>query len=312
VAHAPLLAKRAVQTQLRGGKCSVRSEWVFDRAGGVCILRIDGKGHGVVASRAFAAGERIVAEEPLAIVHAPTPPRGHEETVGRLEPAAQAAFWELSQADKYGEVKTARGVWLSNAYPMDSNGQKMSAVYALICRINHACRPNAHIATSRSLARKTVHAVRSIRAGEELTVTYLNAGLPRAERRAALASKFCFACSCALCGLQGAELAASDGRQRRLGAIEATLGGVDDVYGGLEALVEERGRLLAAEGMPREWAFHDMFRAFMYCHKHDEPVRADRWLGRALAAATTILGHDSKVVAEFRSIAGMRGAGAGA
>ena len=190
--------------------------------------------------------------------------------------------------------------------------RQTSAVYALACKMNHSCRPNCHTASSRSFSCKTVHALRPIGAGEEITVSYAEAGCARTERRAALEAKFGFACACPLCELRGADLEASDGRQRRLAALVGTLGGLADADPRLEALVEERGRLLKAEGLPPEWGFHEMFRAFMHCHKcggvdDSDVARADGWLRRALAAATTILGHDSKVVAEFRSIAEMRG-----
>lgn len=114
----------------------MRSEWVFDQAG-VCVVRIAGKGEGVVATRAFVAGERICADPPITVVDAHTPHTAYDGIVRGLMPSAQAAFWTLDQAAKYGGTKTARGVWLTNGYPSTSrDGRKVrrAALTALTAR----------------------------------------------------------------------------------------------------------------------------------------------------------------------------------
>lgn len=141
------------------------------------VASIGGKGLGLVAARHIRRGERIIAETPLALV------TQHGDSislsiiahiVGSLMPNANAAFWELSQNEhKFGQEKTAEGVWRTNAYPIieHPDGRKVGAVFAVICRINHACVPNAHIAWNKKLKQETVHAIKPIAAGDEITVS---------------------------------------------------------------------------------------------------------------------------------------------
>ena len=51
-----------------------------------------------------------------------------------------------------------------------------SAVFADNCRLNHSCLPNAHLAWNARLGRQTLHALRDIELGEEVTVSCTVAG----------------------------------------------------------------------------------------------------------------------------------------
>ena len=229
-----------------------------------------------------------------------------------LLPAERAAFFSLSQsAALYGARKTAEGVWRSNAYPTveHADGSTEAAVFAGACRINHACAPNAHVAWSKALTQQTVHAVRQIAAGDEVTVSYAVPGAARAARQTHLHGKFGFACACPLCVLTGVELEASDARQTRLGELATLLDGRGyrrDARGEdrapTVALVTEKLRLLAAEGLPREWAHMDMVSAFTACCQRGDFAAARPWMCRAIAAARTMLGSDSKVVHDLEQI----------
>ena len=98
-----------------------------------------------------------------------------------------------------------------------------AACYALACRVNHACQPNVHATWSESLGMLTMHAVQQIACGAEITVSYINPGMTLAERSSLIRRNFDFTCSCALCTLTGAEVDASDRRQRRVSEIDALL-----------------------------------------------------------------------------------------
>ena len=126
VTFAPLLVRN-----LNG-----RAEWTFAEEVAGCDLRIvatQGRGLGVIAARDFAAGERIIAEAPLATLIADD--RAGDAVFARavrqLSPEKQVLFWKLMQNEsRYGvSPKTARGVWLSNAYPLPAgaDGRKVSA-----------------------------------------------------------------------------------------------------------------------------------------------------------------------------------------
>ena len=65
-------------------------------------------------------------------------------------------------------------------------------------------------------------AIRDIRPGDELTISYINAQLPRAERQERL-EQWGFKCKCAHCSMSDAEAEASDARLRRIAELETEL-----------------------------------------------------------------------------------------
>ena len=87
-----------------------------------------------------------------------------------------------------------------------------TGLYLLGSAFNHSCRPSAAFSNvGRALE---VRALRSIAAGEEVTVSYVDAGLPLAQRRQLLMEQFCFECRCEKCAAEerGEEAAAIVGR----------------------------------------------------------------------------------------------------
>jgi len=191
------------------------------------VRPLPGKGLGVIVTRiaSFARGERILCEEPL-IAWRSSPSQNGTHDWNSLESQVEAdarrdAFYSL--CDKFsdsgnGLAKTARGIWNSNSFPMEDimadglaaakDGVHRSAVYRLCSRINHSCRPNCFAAWNALLGRQTLHALREIGQGEELTVAYVGgaeAGV-RASRRQMLADKYHFDCSCEACSLTVATL----------------------------------------------------------------------------------------------------------
>ena len=92
-------------------------------------------------------------------------------------------------------------------------------LFSLLCVVNHACEPSV-VTRYRSWKGATilrVEALRDIKAGEELTVSYVDETEPLAARRAALAS-YRFECRCAKCE-----------RESREEAMDRARGVADDV-----------------------------------------------------------------------------------
>ena len=232
-----------------------------------------GKGLGAVATRSIARGERILCEEPLVAWRSVADARGEHDfarlqaLVDALAPSERRAFYSLSQSSElYGAARTARGVWGCNAYPCldglapTADGVTRSAVFAHACRINHACHPSCHIAWHDGLGCMTVHALRSIQPGEELSVAYIGGDTlgTRASRQALLSRTYGFCCQCAACALRGDALGASEARQQRLFELHALLPAFPS---NLPELVEELMALLRAEGRPLIWAKSPIFAA---------------------------------------------------
>ena len=105
----------------------------LDVAPSVRVVALDGKGLGVVATRSFSRGERVLAERPLVALVADewSSTSIFDNAISEIkDAAARAAFHDLMQAPKYGTDKTCRGIWLSNAYPAAtrSDGRKVRPV----------------------------------------------------------------------------------------------------------------------------------------------------------------------------------------
>ena len=208
-----------------------------DPAMAFCIRETASAGLGAYATRVIGRGERILAEAPLVEL---TIGKGESVNltalIDQLNPTDRQSFLALSQSPMYGEQKRAVGIWKSNAYPQGSpleaaadlhygveRGSRKSAVYALACRFNHACTPNSHVAWNPRLRQQTIHALRDIRDGEELTVNYLaELSMPTAHRQQRLRDGFGFECTCATCILAATAREASDQRRSRI----ATLAGM--------------------------------------------------------------------------------------
>ena len=227
-------AREIVAAMLANTKASHESAEAAAAAACPVQLRdVPGCGVGAFATRALKRGECILAELPLLEwrleAGQPVTKASLEARVSTLSPMAAEHFFALCQNAEHGDVKTAYGIWLSNAFPTDGTnagtsptraadaGRRSSAVYTTYCRLNHSCVPNVHGAWNPTRRRQTMFALRDIERGEQLLVSYLAVlDQPRDARRAELASSFGFECRCTRCQLSGASLAQSDARQRRL------------------------------------------------------------------------------------------------
>lgn len=63
----------------------------------------------------------------------------------------------------------------TNGLPCGSN-LSAAGVYPTICLINHSCLPNCHNNWNGEANHETIHAIRPIKAGEEITILYDHGG----------------------------------------------------------------------------------------------------------------------------------------
>ncbi|KAI7284263.1 hypothetical protein KC345_g2402 [Hortaea werneckii] len=79
-------------------------------------------------------------------------------------------------------------------------GNGTQAIFKDICRLNHACIPNAQGNFNANLDRFTIHALRPISEDEEITLSYLaEHGASRDARQHRLKSNYGFPCDCPAC-----------------------------------------------------------------------------------------------------------------
>ena len=111
--------------------------------------------------------------------------------------------------------REAAGAFSSEIFPHFAG----FGVFPLLSTLNHDCAPNCDTAfiQDRGVA---VLALRDIRAGEELSISYVNEGLPVADRRRQLLA-YGFECACERCADEAEQADAtceSDAKRRRVDA----------------------------------------------------------------------------------------------
>ena len=280
-------------------------------------------GLGVFAARAIKQGERILAEAPLVQWTASsgaTTFDGLISLVNALSPFDRQSFYSLCQDTMHGAVKSVSGIWLSNSYPSSTPAQAVQdrlrahatrAIFVTASRFNHACAPCAHCAWNPRIMRQTIHALRDIALGTEITVNYLSdaSGLCKDERHAQLG----FSCACATCTSR--LLAQSDQRRTRIaelfGLIQSAVVSPQSGPRGLGVvLVKERLALLEEEGVHTSW--DTSYAAWAYCCSVGDKAEARKWACRAAESARIGLGRDSDEFIKYSAYVGSEGTEAGA
>lgn len=74
-----------------------------------------------------------------------------------------------------------------------------TAVFLVPSMLNHCCEPNVGVQFPSNNSTMQLQARRDIAAGEELKITYIDAGVGVAARRAQLQWGYGFRCQCARC-----------------------------------------------------------------------------------------------------------------
>jgi hypothetical protein len=115
------------------------------------------------------------------------------------------------------------GIIQTNALPFGDDVREVG-IFLDACRINHACDNNAQKGWNENIKRHTVHALRDIEKGEEITIYYLAILNNREARQEALRRKFAFTCSCRLCSLPPDQSQESDRRLDKILKLDGLIG----------------------------------------------------------------------------------------
>lgn len=181
------------------------------------IRDIPGKGRGLVATVDIPEGTRIIKEEPLVVV--PLGPPFYvdacvSETLKTHGATKKRAFLNLYNFEPEHKLKLYSTV-NTNALPHKGD---TSAVYEIISRLNHGCRPNSQVCWNENIQMQTVHAIRPISSGEEITFNY-GTTAPREERRVWLKNICKIDRACEACTLSTDEALLSDFSRGELRAL---------------------------------------------------------------------------------------------
>jgi hypothetical protein len=273
------------------------------------IREITGKGKGLVATTKITKGTRLLSEVPLFKVPRDNPDikaLEHivENEVNSLDADQRHTFFDL--ANIYGNTHSQSfGIARTNVLPLGSSARS-GGLFLEASRINHSCRHNAQNTWNENIGRLTIHALRDIEAGQEITITYLANTSESAERKRFLAEKFKFECKCELCLLPRARRRKSDARLKELQTLDKLVGTF--FVGDLEPktalhLLHKMLGLFDREGI---WdasiarAYKD---AYEIATENDDGSRARIFAQRAYDARRLIEGDDSPDTAKMKQAA---------
>lgn len=273
------------------------------------IRAIPGKGKGLVATTRIAKGTRLLSEVPIFRVPRDNPDiealeRIVANEVNGLNGDQQRAFFDLTNI--YGNAHSqALGIARTNVLPLGSNAHA-GGLFLEASRINHSCRHNAQNTWNENIGQLTVHSLRDIEAGQEITISYLASTSEYAERQRYLKEKFKFECKCELCSLPRAQRKRSDTRLRKLQAIDSSIGAY--LWGDLDLetalhLLHTMFSLFDEEGI---WdasisrAYKD---AYEIATEDEDESRARIFAGRAYDALRLIEGDDSPATVKMKQAA---------
>lgn len=226
------------------------------------VVDLPGRGKGMLAARDIRAGELILKDK--AIIRLPShteenPTEYVLNQIANLTESQLAKFMSLSYLPNLPEKHIPFSIMQTNAF---AAGDSM-AIFPEAARLNHACAGAFNTVYNWREEEETlyVHALRNIRAGEELLTTYIDSKKPRAERQKHLKENYHFDCDCPVCTLPVEQSKESDRRLTAMANLyvqlkawnEQTLTGkeaiaiVNNIWklGEEEHYVSERGQLAA-------------------------------------------------------------------
>lgn len=221
------------------------------------VQAIPGKGLGLVATRPIRRGHAIMAHTPVVLAHLDIISKMATADQHRLLDAAVAQLPARTRAAYMAQAASAGGhavadVMHTNAFGLNlgvAGAPRHFANFPEVSRFNHDCRPNVAYYTT-PLLQHVTHATRAIAAGEELTISYVDATRARAVRQERCRRSWGFRCTCAHCALPPPLANASDFRLAEMYEAEARLadwgsagaaGAVEDTVEMLLALYEQEG-----------------------------------------------------------------------
>ncbi len=174
----------------------------------------DTGGAGLVARRDLAAGEEILREKPFLatrpkdeeVLHVAAErgwpigsyPNPFEIVLEREGTALQRAQMGKLH-DAWHATPTLDGIARTNSIPLGDRGEQGHGLFALICRCNHSCAPNARYVWRKDLGQELLIALQPIQSGDQITVSYFGDRSRTVTRQAKLREAFNFTCACILC-----------------------------------------------------------------------------------------------------------------
>lgn len=269
------------------------------------IRSIQHKGKGIIARVGIASGTRVFVEKPLFTASSPM---GNVDNVVLAKVKALSKEQQrqyLSLHNNCPGKNPFTGIFKTNALPCGA-GSPVGAVYPTICLINHTCIPNAHNSWNSKTRLETIHAIREIKAGEEITISYAEG--PAHKRLMKLRDAFGFECRCELCSRPASEIRESDARRMRIEQLDEAIGdpgrtmiaphrAIADGHELLKLILQEYD----GSSSPLEARLY--YDAFQISIIHSDQARASVFASRGYDARCICEGKDSPETIRMKSLA---------
>ncbi|KAJ7600433.1 hypothetical protein C8J56DRAFT_910265 [Mycena floridula] len=276
------------------------------------VVEIPGKGKGVLAIRDIHQGKLIIRERPLFIVPHKVTTSPTELLMDRLRELSSfeyQSFFNLSYVNFPSGLdpqvhldQLALAIFQTNAVAAGDG----VGIFPGMARLNHGCSSAFNVVYSwrEYEGALVVHAIKDVKAGEELLTTYSDMKRPRNQRREYLSSIYGFTCTCAVCSLPEIESQASDQRLSTISELyehfalwgskaitgKEAIATVHQIWdlGSVEGYWSERGSLAAD--------------AVWVASAHSDEKAARSWANVAIRWYGYELGKDSVQVKEMLQI----------
>ena len=134
--------------------------------------------------------------------------------IEKLSKDQQRAFSDL--VNVYGDAYSKPlGITRTNVLTRGSDARS-GGLFIEASLVNQSCKHNAQNTWNENIRRLTIHALRDIEEGQEITISCLAQTREYEERRSSLKKRFNFNCKCRLCSLPPAQRKTSDFRLNSL------------------------------------------------------------------------------------------------
>ena len=189
------------------------------------IHAVPGKGYGCIATTAIPRGTRVLSDTPLLIVPmAFYMAADISSAFAALDDQQKALYFSLhsshgqpssawpsrihfsitdKERQRTEEQHAARtGAEASLISIFQTNCMEMgkgAAVFANAARFNHSCTPNACFSWNAAIGKETIHTMRHVQQGEEITISYVDTEHDKTLRAWEL-KHYGFVCGCEACG----------------------------------------------------------------------------------------------------------------
>jgi hypothetical protein len=212
-----------------------------------------------------------------------------------LPDALRDVVMQLDGGSSSEEESGLRGIVAKNRVARDYGGDE-GVVCVAISRFNHSCDSNCEQSWDDEAEQERVHASRSIREGEELTLPYVDLRASASGRDGALFRTYGFRCACPVCTMKDPMGNVS---RDRIKTLQARLDSVvEDAY---EAYDARPGIDMAAELLelydqtplgPKIIRADACYAAFVLSIKADDLSEAKGWIRKAYQHSLVARGKD--------------------